>query len=261
MNRIGLTPHTQPPPTSKPNESPNDNDRVIEGPLADQTENNDEMQQPPPLIKESKLAERKSPLPLSTDSSQMINDIPSESSKEGEFGQSYHPWRRLLARTVDVFSLGLLLIFIFSLMISILFPNSVEEYIALLDNPLAAAILIYILWIPCEAAFISIAGATPAKWIFGISVKSQSGENLSYLRSLKRALGVWMQGEAFGLYILTIITRLFAYRRLTTTGTTLWDDATDSIVSHKEWGVGRAVASTLSVLLIAIIFAVLSEMS
>ncbi len=260
LNKISGVIIPQPPPISKPNESTNDNDRLAGERLADQTENNDEMQQPPPPIIKSKPVERESPLPLSTSSGQVKNELASESSKEIETGQSYHPWRRLLARTVDLASGGLLLIFLFSILIALLFPNSVEGYVAFLDNVIMAGILMYILWIPCEAFFISKLGTTPGKWIFGISVISTTGENLPYMRSLKRAFGVWMQGDAFSFFIVTIITRLFAYRRLTTTGTTLWDISSGSTVSHKEWGAGRAIASTLSIVLISIIIGVLNQM-
>jgi uncharacterized RDD family membrane protein YckC len=260
LNKISGVIIPQPPPTSKPNESPNANDRVIEGPLANQIKNNDEMQQPPPLIKKSNQVESEAALPLSKVNNPVINDISSESSNEFDVGQSYHPWRRLLARTVDLFSSGLLVFYIFSVFFTMLFPNSVEDFIALLNNPIAATMLIYLLWIPFEAAFISMLGTTPAKWVFGISVKSRTGGNLSYMSSLGRAFGVWIQGDAFSFFIATIITRLFAYRRLTTTGTTLWDISSGSTVSHEEWGAGRAIASTLSLVLISTIIGVLNQM-
>jgi len=150
---------------------------------------------------------------------------------------------------------------LFSLFVGYVFPASVEGYLKLLENPVTAGIYLYLLWIPVEAAFLSSFGATPAKWIFGIRVVAANGRKLRYGEAVKRTCLVWLQGEGLGIPIVAIFTRLFAYRRLTKTGTTLWDSSTGSVVEHLEWSAARAVGSVLSVFLAVMILASLNALS
>lgn len=175
-------------------------------------------------------------------------------------GGIHHPWRRFFARTVDLLSLGLLVLLLFSFLIGYLFPQNIGGYVRALENPITAGIILYLLWLPVEAAFLTTTGTTPAKWIFGISVLSADGYKLSYSDALKRVFLVWVQGEGFGIPLVTLFTRLFAYKRLTKTGTTLWDASVNSVVTHKKWGAIRSVASILAVLLALIILGILKSM-
>lgn len=162
-------------------------------------------------------------------------------------GGAYHPWRRFWARSVDLIFLGLGLLFVFSIVFGALFPQDAEKYVKVLKNPIFAGIIIYILWIPVEAAFLSLTGTTPTKWLFGIRVLKKTGAKLSYSEALRRTLLVFIQGEGFGIPIATLFTRLFSYRRLTTTGTTRWDTSIGSSVTHTEWGVIRGFACFICV--------------
>jgi len=175
-------------------------------------------------------------------------------------GGIHHPWRRFFARTVDLLSLGLLILFLFSFLIGILFPQNIGGYVKAIENPITAGIFLYLLWLPVEAAFLAVTGTTPAKWVFGIRVLSIEGHKLSYSHALKRVFLVWVQGEGLGIPIVALFTRLFAYKRLTKTGTTLWDASVNSVVTHKKWGAIRSVASVLVVLLVMIIMGVLNSM-
>ena len=102
-------------------------------------------------------------------------------------GGIYHPWRRLFARTVDTLLLGSIILIIASYLFGYLFPQYIDGYVKVLANPLSAVIILYLLWIPIEAAFLASIGTTPAKWIFGIGVLCSNGEKLSYSNALKRA--------------------------------------------------------------------------
>ena len=160
-------------------------------------------------------------------------------------GGDTHPWRRFWARTVDLFSCGILLFMLIIVVISYFFPQFAGSLVNTLENPIIAGIALYLLWIPIEALFLSMFGATPAKWIFGIKVLNSTNNNLNYTTAIKRTVNVWLQGEGLGIPLVALITRLFAYKRLTKTGTTLWDESVNSVVTHKEWGVGRTIFSTL----------------
>jgi hypothetical protein len=117
------------------------------------------------------------------------------------------------------------------------------------------------LWLPVEALFLSVGGATPGKWIFGIRVTSLNGENLTYGKALKRAVLVFVLGDGFGVPIVNLLPRLYAYRRLTKTGSTLWDKSIGSVVTHKKWGVIRAIVCVCVTLLSFMVISALNQMA
>lgn len=179
-------------------------------------------------------------------------------SSSGFFGGIYHPWRRFFARTVDLILFGLPVFGVAAFLFGYFFPENVDIVIRQLENPIVAGVMVYVVWIPIESMFLSVAGTTPAKWVFGISVRTTSGSKLNYGDALKRTLLLWVQGEGFGIPIITLFTRLFAYRRLTKTGSTLWDEDVGSLVKHSEWGVVRAFFSVLVVVLALVVLSVLN---
>lgn len=174
-------------------------------------------------------------------------------------GGIHYPWRRFFARTVDLLTLGMLILLLVAFLIGYLFPQNVEGFVKALENPITAGIILYLLWLPVEAGFLAATGTTPAKWVFGISVISNDGKKLSYASAIKRAFLVWIQGEGLGIPLVTLFTRLFAYRRLTKFGTTLWDTSVGSVVKHKRWGVIRATSSVLIVLVALMIMGILNS--
>lgn len=174
-------------------------------------------------------------------------------------GGKLHPWRRFFARTLDVFVIGTLAFLFVSYIIGFMFADYVESFIGIFENPILVSMFIYIIWIQIEAIFISKLGTTPAKWLFGIKVLNKNREKLSYSNSIKRAAMVWAQGEAFGIPFLLIFTRLYAYSRLTKTGTTSWDEAANSVVIHKKWGILRTIIVIIVVFIVLVILSVLNS--
>jgi len=62
-----------------------------------------------------------------------------------------------------------------------------------------------------------------------------------------------IQGQGIYIPLVSIFTRLFAYRSLKKTATTPWDKSVVSVVTHKKWGVIRAIASVVVVLVTLLI--------
>jgi len=62
----------------------------------------------------------------------------------------------------------------------------------------------------------------------------------------------------FGIPFVALFTQLFAYRRLTKTGTTLWDTSTSAEVLHRKWGVFRALMCTAAVFAVLILMSALN---
>ena len=162
-------------------------------------------------------------------------------------GGDTHPWRRFFARVVDYSTLGLLLFVLFCFVFYAAIPEQAAGFEKVLQNQIAVAIILCLLWMPVEAFFLSAFGATPAKWLFGIRVAHPDGTLLSFSEAFERSLRVFVQGLGFSISFIALFTQLFAYRRLTKTGTTRWDAAANAVVSHKEWGVFRALVCTVSV--------------
>lgn len=176
------------------------------------------------------------------------------SDKGGKFlGGNHHPWRRFFARGIDLSIFGLIPFVALCWAVVYYFPNKAMGFAEAIQNPFIVTILLVGLWIPIEANLLSVLGNTPGKWLFGISVRSTSGSSLSFSQALERSFRVAIQGLGLGIPVLSLFTQLFAYRRLTKTGTSLWDSATECVVTHKIWGVGRAVACAGSVIFVYVI--------
>lgn len=173
-------------------------------------------------------------------------------------GGQHHPWRRLFARTVDIctagFALFLLLIFAFSATM----PEQAAGFAKAVENPIIASVVLYLIWLPAETLLLSLFGTTPAKWLFGIRIEHPGGNLLSLAEALNRSFLVFVQGVGFGIPFVALFTQLFAYRRLTKTGTTLWDTSANAVVLHKKWGVFRALACTAAVFAVLILISALN---
>lgn len=173
-------------------------------------------------------------------------------------GGEHHPWRRLFARTVDICTAGLVLFMLLIFAFSATMPEQAAGFAKAIENPIIASVVLYLIWLPAEALLLSLFGTTPAKWLFGIQVAHQGGNLLSFAAALNRSFLVFVQGVGFGIPFVALFTQLFAYRRLTKTGTTLWDTSTTAVVLHKKWGVFRALACTATVFAVLILMSALN---
>lgn len=182
---------------------------------------------------------------------------PVDQSKKFLGGQ-HHPWRRLFARTVDICTAGLVLFMLLIFAFSTTMPEQAAGFAKAIENPIIASVVLYLIWLPAEALLLSLFGTTPAKWLFGIRVAHPGGYLLSFAAALNRSFLVFVQGVGFGIPFVALFTQLFAYRRLTKTGTTLWDTSTTAVVLHKKWGVFRAFACTAAVFAVLILMSALN---
>jgi len=196
--------------------------------------------------------EPQAPAATSTDET-LDRERPADQSKSFLGGQ-HHPWRRFFARTVDVSTIGLLLVVLVAFTVGATMPTKAEGFAKALENPIIAGFILYLVWLPAEAGFLALFGTTPAKWIFGIRIAHPDGETLSFPEALSRSFLVWLQGVGLGIPFVALFTQLFAYRRLKRTGTTLWDTSTNAVVTHQPWGVLRAIVC------VTVVFAVITLM-
>lgn len=178
------------------------------------------------------------------------------------FGGVHHPWRRLLARQLDMVVFGVPVAIVIIATAYVLYPPLEQIF----DNSPVGDFLVgpvlYCAWIPIEAGLLAAVGFTPAKWLFGIRVYDQDGAKLTYTNAFKRASLVLAVGEGLAaIPVVSAITRLFAYRRLTKSGTTVWDESAKSAVTHRKWsGVRLATCVAAYLALIgAVLYAGLAE--
>jgi len=178
------------------------------------------------------------------------------------FGGIHHPWRRYLARMFDYSTVLLLFLIFFAmsdgLSFSGKFDNIGEGSYELLGPwlPIAFKTVLPVggtifntifawVWMPIESVLLSTVGNTPGRWLFGISVRTTSGQILTFIEAFRRSMDVLLQGMALGAPFALLFTQYFAYKRLANTGTTLWDNDHDCVVSQKTWSSERAVGCTV----------------
>lgn len=185
------------------------------------------------------------------------SDVSVDQSKTFHGGQ-HHPWRRFFARTVDICTSGLVLFVLMIFSLSATMPEQAAGFGRAIENPIIAGIVLYLIWVPAEAVLLSLFGTTPAKWLFGIRVVHPNGDLLSLSAALNRSFLVFVQGVGFGIPFVALFTQLFAYRRLTKAGTTLWDASTSAVVLHMKWGIFRGFACAAAVFAVLILMSALN---
>jgi len=150
-----------------------------------------------------------------------------------------YPWRRFFARSMDT-TIGGTFLYIYAYL-------PYFGYSELTANEITVGFLMLLMLLPLEASLISTFGTTPFKWVFGIRILNKNGKKLNYFRSFLRVIGVYIVGLGLGIKILMLITQLVAYKKLSKTGTTWWDDFSGSKVEHTEFGIARYTLCTLAV--------------
>jgi uncharacterized RDD family membrane protein YckC len=147
---------------------------------------------------------------------------PSKEAKKEKEAVQINPWARFLARMTDyaVFSL------LFSLLGYVFSPAFIiKSYNFFIP-------ILFFLWIPIEALFISFTGTTPGKLLLGIKVLKQPKGKLDYKMALKRSFLVWLKGMGLGIPVVSIVTMLVAFFRLKSHGITSWDFQEKTKVLH-----------------------------
>tara|TARA_B100001057_G_C22744162_1_gene909073 strand:+ start:613 stop:1353 length:741 start_codon:yes stop_codon:yes gene_type:complete len=161
------------------------------------------------------------------------------------------PWVRYWARLIDI----LILAFFLGGILGILYPSVLE----ISENLLG--VLMLLIYVFIEPAMVASWGATPGKAIFKIRVRKSDGTNLNYNEALVRSFKVYILGLGLGLPIVSLITNIFAYVRLTKEGITSWDEQGNFKVTHQIIGVWPIIFIFLLFIFFIFIMALgLSEM-
>jgi len=146
-----------------------------------------------------------------------------------------HPWLRYWAKMVDIMVVSVLA----RIVIGITLPGVAKAP----DRVLG--ILFLLGHVFAEPFALSNWGTTPGRALLGISLRNHNDSRLSYHEALGRAFKVWFRGLGLGIPVVSFITQIHAYDRLTRYGITSWDEEGPFVVSHETiepWRVFVAVA-------------------
>ena len=97
-----------------------------------------------------------------------------------------HPWKRYLARLLDMLLYQLLVVLLWYGLLGYFYDEGM--FLEILILQLACIIVMFFM----EPIFLTCWGTTPGKWIFGISIRDRDGQLLSYKNALIRVgMVIW----------------------------------------------------------------------
>jgi uncharacterized RDD family membrane protein YckC len=131
---------------------------------------------------------------------------------------------------------------------------------ALGHNRAVDAIFTCLMAIPGNAVAIGLSGGSVGKWFFGIRVLDAAGQTIGIGRALRRESSVWVRGLGFGIPIITLITLIVAFKHLTKSGTTSWDQETGMVIVHRSHGPRQIFLSVLGIASVIALFAGLAAL-
>ena len=154
-----------------------------------------------------------------------------------------HPWLRYFARGVDLAWYSVIL----GAIVCAVAPESIN---ALAASRYDAFWSIGVIWAWClvEPIFLSSAGTTPGKWLFGLSLQTRGQWAPSYTTYFERTVRVFVIGMWLVIPLLYLIPVFMSYRRLVATGRTAWDEYLDIDVRHRRPSIMKRVLAVVAFL-------------
>jgi uncharacterized RDD family membrane protein YckC len=133
-------------------------------------------------------------------------------ASSGQPRGSRAPFRRFFARWLDTLMLA---------------PPAITAAFSLLANvPLSILFIVpafFAFFMIAEAVCLSNFGTTPGKALLALSVRTLSGERLSFRQAFTRTARVFVYGKGLYIPIVTAVTMLLSLRDLSQESATRWD--------------------------------------
>ena len=161
---------------------------------------------------------------------------------------TYHkvtaPWRRFFARRFDLF-----LYSAFWMMLGLLLLSegpSTESGAAWMG---AANIIAIIMMVLVEPLLLSTWGTTPGKWLLGLSVRSNTGQKLTYGEGFYRTVQALWGGAGFFIPIFELVQGYKRYYDCVESKTLPWEwDSELQAKDEKNWRIAAMTGSAIAVL-------------
>lgn len=128
-----------------------------------------------------------------------------------------HPWRRYFARTLDlgIYS-GLLTIF---QLFVLRWNTDATGLVSIIETIFAGFLMVLI-----EPLLLAKLGTTPGKWIFGLVLRDEQNEKITYLDGLWRTFTVFKLGLGFSIPFYNIYRSIKSYSQCDQKMTMEWDE-------------------------------------
>ena len=178
---------------------------------------------------EAPIPSREEPIAASPDEPPPIPaSVAATSKPQSRWRTAPHaPWSRWAARTLDTFAVGfpfgMLLLFVVAAVGGPQFANALSTS-PLINNEIVLGIVLLFACVPIFAALISWTGTTPGKWLFGLRVRSKSGQKLTLASALGREVYVVAAGNGLGIPIVALVCSLVQYSKLKKCEPASWDE-------------------------------------
>jgi len=146
-----------------------------------------------------------------------------------ELPQVFHPWRRFLARTFDIFMYSVLwsAFLAFVLDVNLIARSNWGD---LLDSFIAIAIMLLL-----EPLWLSLLGTTPGKAIFGLRIEAADGKHLTYREGLERTGNVIGIGMGYNIPFYNFFCLWKSYKLCSEHESLPWDESISYTLKDRKW--------------------------
>ncbi len=165
-----------------------------------------------------------------------------------------HPWRRYFARTLDMSIYGIIVTSFFLLVVR--WDTAGDGFASLVEIAFSRLLMILI-----EPILLSKLGTTPGKWIFGLELRDNRGNKITYSDGLWRVFNVLKTGMGFSIPLYNIYRLIKSYNTCNDQNEMLWDqDFTYLIKDKKSTRVVGYIGSWLLIIAISIFIGVQAQL-
>ncbi len=173
------------------------------------------------------------------------------SVKGDELPQVFHPWRRFLARILDISIYNILwsAVLSFAFNVNLVARSNLGN---ILDTFIAIAMMLVL-----EPLWLHLFCVTPGKAIFGLKIETPDSRRLSYSEGLKRTWGVISAGMGYNIPIYNLIRLWKSYKLCSENETQPWDEAISYNIKDTKWYRGAFYIGAYAALF-AILFMIIS---
>jgi hypothetical protein len=142
------------------------------------------------------------------------------------------PWRRLCARLIDLWVIGLPTVFLVAFFLAPVWPG----FALWLQQPradIALGIFSIPLVLVVESVIFGVFGTTLGKWLLGVHIETLTSRQLWFMDYLFRQTGVYWYGLGVGFPVVNLFTMAWQYGRLKSDRAASYDEGLYKATSRK----------------------------